>query len=968
MTTIEASPPTRVLVLGPVAVAAAGAVQALPGQQGHVLSLLAAAHPNPVSTEALVDELWLDRPPKSARTGLRVVIARLRERINRAEGSVVHDGGSYRLALADDQLDWMTFDRAVDSAEAKLSTTPGEAADELLAALDMWRGDAFQPFGASPALSVHAAHLSERRREAEELLLTALLQAGRAESAATWATHFVESEPYRERRWEHLMLALYRTGRQAEALRAAQRATTLLREELGIEPGPALRQLETDILNQATHLDEADEPSAASEAVTVDDFLSVLQDRTDRIPIVNDSFVGRTREEARLAGLLEDSRLVSIVGPPGVGKTRLAAQHAASVVNDKVVWLDLVPLTSATILPELAGQLGVRLTDRQGSAAAADALTREPTLLVLDNCEHVVAAVAKLAEALLAACPDLTIVATSRTALTSPSETQLAVAPLAADDAIRLLADRSPGGLEAISSRSELATLVEQLDGIPLSVELAAPTLGSAHSPHLSAQLDASLSVAEGHGRLDPRHRSLNLALEWSFDLLGPDDRDLFASLGAMSGTFTAVDVADLTSNRVEDVGGGLTRLATNGLIQATPLADGQSGWRLLNSIRTYARSRLSADGRLTERERAHAEFHVELVESLAEDLIGPNEDVAVARLQRAPDQLRATHRWLIEQGSVERSAAFTLGLWEYSFFRQHYSHYGWLDDTLAMDGAEELPNIDELLAEAALAAWARDRFTASTKLALRAEAKAAVLGRPVPLPALKARFNVAVHENRLSDALWLLETLLSESSEQANPRHHADNLVVLAMGHAQLGAEEEAKAAAEEGMALAVSTDNPTSISWSRVGIGSAELLSDPAEAARSFSAASRLASTVRNHWVQGMAMAGLVCALRRQERIDQARHLLTEVVDLWGRANATGQLWRACQEAILLLAAQGEREPAARLLAHLDLADHAPPMLPDDQARLDIVRDELKRLDVVVYADHVVGLPQLVAAELHR
>lgn len=393
-------------------------------------------------------------------------------------------------------------------------------------------------------------------------------------------------------------------------------------------------------------------------------------------------------------------------------------------------------------------------------------------------------------------------------------------------------------------------------------------------------------------------------------------------------------------------------------------MADGRTAWRQLNSIRTHARSKLRDEGRLDQQERAHARLQVQLVEEMAALLIGPDEDVAVARLQRAPNQLRSAHRWLIRVGDVESSASFSLGLWEYSFLRQHYSHYSWLDDTLSLSGADELDTSDELLAQASLAAWARDRFASSLSLAEKAETAAAARGRPVPLAALKARFNVAVHENRLPEAFSLLVTLLSESEAQASPRNHADNLVVLAMGQAHLGEGDEAMAAASKSLELATATSNPTSISWAQVGVGSAQLLTDPVEAARSFSAAGRLAGTVRNHWVRGMALAGLVGALRRQGRFEQSRVLLGELVELWGRAHAIGQQWRACQEAVVLLVELGEWGAAARLFNRLDLADHVPPMLPDDAERIGSIADELRQFDVIT--DESAGLWSAVSSAL--
>ncbi len=241
-------------VLGPLTIHTAAGPQAICGQQGLVLAVLAAAHPRSVAGEALLDELWSDRPPSSARTALRVVLTRLRERLRPARVRIVHDGGAYRLDSAEDQLDHLRFLEMIDRATAISAREPLPAADLLRAALDLWRGEPFAPFMDAERIRAVAVHLAEQRRHAEESLVEALLAGGRPAVAATVATTLVEAEPYRELRWEQLMLALYRSGRQAQALHTARRATGLLQEELGIEPWPGLRVLERDILCQAPHL------------------------------------------------------------------------------------------------------------------------------------------------------------------------------------------------------------------------------------------------------------------------------------------------------------------------------------------------------------------------------------------------------------------------------------------------------------------------------------------------------------------------------------------------------------------------------------------------------------------------------------------------------------------------------------------------------------------------------------------
>lgn len=955
-------------VLGPVAICSGGRWEAIRGQQGLALSLLASAHPRPVTVDGLADELWGEGQPATARVGLRVVVNRLRERLGPLAG-ILGQAGTYRLVLDPAALDAAAFGHLVDQARGALTDRPGQAADLLTTALELWRGEPFQPFGASPGLLGAATHLAEQRRDAEELLLDALLADDRPGAAATWATAFVETEPYRERRWEQLMLALYRTGRQAEALQTARRAAAVLREDLGLEPGPGLRRLEADVLAQAPSLVRSGsplservpgrrgrrsragraDPSAApahAEAPTVEGLLAALDALTESVPRPHTSFVGRDAEQTRLATLLDQSRLVTVLGPPGTGKTRLAAEHATATTDLRVVWMDLVPLDGPGVVVQLAARLGVRVDTGDDLVTAVAELRAQPTLLVLDNAEHLRGPVTDLATRLLDLCPALVVLVTSRTALGSAAEARLTLGPLAADDALALLVERSGRAPGSEDERRHLARLVARLDGLPLALELAAPTLGTTPPGELLGQLDAVL--AAGPGPVDHRHGSLAAAIDWSLSLLAEPDRTLFARLGVLSGSYRTRQASDVCGIPVEQCRAGLNRLAAAGLLRAEHGSDGRARWRQLNVVRARSRAELERTGSLGRAQRDHARHHLDLVVRAAVDLAGPAESTAVAALARAADQLLPTHRHLLAAGDAAASAALTLGLWEHTFFRQHFHRYGWLDDTLALPGVEEFEQLDELLAQAALAAWSSDRHVESRTLAARAEAVARQRGRPVPVAALKARFNVAAHERDLVRAGRLLSRLIAESTSRADSRHHSDNLVVASLGFAQLGLVGRARRAAGKALHLAEGVGNPTSVAWARVGLAAAQMSRDPSAAAQSYASSARLAASVRNRWVQGMAMAGLVTALRRQGRNEQARRLLIDVSSLWGQARAIGQLWQACQEAGLLLAAAGEWSAAARVCARLDLADRRYPMLPDDRARLAEISARAARLAV--------------------
>ncbi len=931
----------RLHVLGAVAVSNDGALRSVRGQQGEVLSALIAAYPAAVRTEALFEAIWPGEAPKSAKSGLGVVVHRLRARIAAPTNPIENDGGAYRLALPPTVFDHTGFLSAAAAAQAALdSGQPNAAADQLSSALQLWRGPAVDPFAALPLVQPFAAHLEQRRNEAEELLLGALLEADRNDDAATQATLFVEREPYRERRWELLMTALYRSDRQAEALQAAQRVRQILREDLGIEPSKTLRKLEADILNQEPSLDR---PTTTNAPADIGHFVSKLRTQTRQIPQVTANFVGRTQEILELIDAFESHRLVCIVGPSGAGKSTLAAHYAHGSADRRPIWMALSDVPEAALLSELAGRLGVRV----GTNLASDlteALNGEPTLLVLDSVEGARSAVAEVAEALLAACEGLHILLTGQVAPGSPNERALELGPLTLEAGRSLLLKSAFGGAEhSTIDPGELDVLLRQLDVMPLHLELVAPALRSTPPDQLCQQLSESLCVASSPGQANERHRTLVAAFDWSYGLLSADEADVSETLGVMDGQFTVEDAAVVTGRPINEVRATVSTLASHSLLERG-LATSPPTFRQSPSIRTHARQRLASSGRLAKLENRHTDHYVELVASASEALRGPNEEQAVARLAPVEDQLRATHERLVATGDTRRSAAFARNMWEYSFLRQRFSQFHWLPDTLAMDGIDKLDDYEALLGTAALAAWARNDFARSHLLAKHAEDRAITASKPVPMDALFAQFNVAIHEHQVDDAGRLLIAMLQAAKDSGDDRRISDSLVSLTLGQIQLGQNAEAIATAKRSLRLAQNTGNPTSISWATFALGAARLSSDPHEATRLFAASSRLARTVDNQWVHGMASTSLVTCLRSQGRNERARQILVDVVDVWSRSKSPSLLGRACHETVFVLHALGDRKGAASALEYGEFLDHVAPLMAGDAELLRDLRSEFE------------------------
>ena len=936
----------RVFVLGPVSLATNGTRVALRGQQGALLCALAAAHPSPISTETLIESIWPTSAPKAARSGLRVIMHRLRERVGDAD-AIVHEGHGYRLALADTQLDHKAFVAALETAQSHHDAERfDDAVTVLREALATWRGQAFQPHNDQPALAARANHFEELRRSGEELVVSALLSAGRPDEAAIYATGLVEAEPYRERRWELLMLALYRCGRQAEALQAAQSAARILREDLGIEPCASLRELESAILVQAPHL-------AAERSVDgVDELVMGLGRLTDPVPPTTTSFIGRDDDLERLVDLAERPGIITVVGPPGVGKTRLVAQYARGTVQRRVVWLDLVDIEPDSVAVEIAAQLDHGAGAVAQVGAIVEDFRRSPTLLVFDNCEHVRGIVAELAVAFVQSSPNLKVLATSRSPLGVPEEHCLDLGPLAPESARSLLVDRAFGSAPTGIDPLDLDDLTAQLDLMPLHLELIAPALRTSTPKALVEQLRDSLDVASSVADSNPRHESLAAAIDSSVELLAAADRQLFDAIGVIRDGFAATDVASLLGQSPRQVRRQLSNLVTHSLL-TIDRSSHPPRYRQAVAVRSHARGRLERAGLLTGAERSHTEFCLDAVTRLAPELLGPGEVEAVAELSRLGSQLDATHERLIRSNDAERSSRLSIGLATFALPRRDFPRIGWLTDTLGIPDVEDLDDYHELLATAAFMAWANNKFEESLRLCARAEKAARARSKPVPLKALQSRFMVSPYDSGKDDLLAALVDLSAEFERRGTPRERAGLAIVFTQGFAQAGRIEQAERSAQNAMALAVEADHPSTTARATWALGWARLATDPLAASRLFLASRRIASTVNNRIVEGMTTAALATSALRLGHYAQARSLLVDVIDLAERLNARRQLVLACREAVVLLAESGDEAGAAVVLGIVQLLDGGRRLLPEDHRRFERIAERLDLSTQVVAGD---------------
>jgi predicted ATPase/DNA-binding SARP family transcriptional activator len=624
--------PLELRLLGPVEAAVDGCTLELGGpRQRALLALLALDPGRPVAADRLVEELWHGAPPAGAATTLRTYVSRLRRALG--TDAVVARGGGYALARGD--ADAARFERLLAEGRAALARgAAGAAAERLHAALAFWRGPALADARDADALAREAHRLDELRLDCVETRVEADLALGRHAELVPELRVLVGEQPLRERLWRQLVLALYRAGRQAEALAAYREARELLDRELGLEPGEELRELERAVLRQdVDHVPPAE--------------------TRHNLPAPTTSLVGRNAELAELARLLRAHRLVTVTGLGGSGKTRLALAAAGAQVEAWRGGVWLVDLTAVADPQLVAGAVAdaLPLADRGGDTLPERVRELE-LLLLLDNCEHLADACAELVASLLARCPNVRVLATSRVPLALPAEADYPLDPLPAATAAELFVERASAVRHGADwPRAEVEAICRDLDGLPLAIELAAARAKALSLADIAARLDDRFRFLRAWRRVaDPRHRTLETTMDWSYDLLGSEEQRLLRALSVFAGGADLAAVEAVCAADDEP----LARLVDASLVRA------ESGrYRLLETVRRYAAAKLDDDAV----HRRHAEHYLRVAE-------GANLSVeAVGRGPQRPERvlaeqhnLRAALDWAAEH-DVELALRLLLAL-----------------------------------------------------------------------------------------------------------------------------------------------------------------------------------------------------------------------------------------------------------------------------------------------------------------
>jgi predicted ATPase/DNA-binding SARP family transcriptional activator len=645
-------------VLGPLEVSHDQQVLPIGGpKQRTVLAVLLAHAGRVISADRLIDAVWGETAPPSARRTLQSFVSNLRRLVNDDQERLTSRGAGYVIEAGPVELDSLRFEAQVAAGLSELDVDPTRAATRLRRALEMWRGMPYAGLTHEvPSLAHDAVRLEETRMAAVEGLTEARLRLGEHRLLVPDLQELVREYPFRERLLGQLMVALHRSGRSTEALRAYREGRRIFGEELGTEPGKALQNLEQGILLHDERLELAtiSEPPSWPRYVT--------------------SLVGRRQQIEELTAMIERQRLVTMVGPPGVGKTRLAAETLARLDGpERVYWVDLVGIDAGAgrVVGRMANALAIPETIGTPPRQLILARLRErDSLVVLDNCEHLLDEAAELSALILRNVETARLLATSREPMRLDGEHVFRVPPLAVPqrqssdwdalleyESIALLAARADaatgGSLRSEAGGGAAADIVTRLDGLPLAIELAAGKLRSVSLQELNQRLEDRFRIlVDGDPTARPTHRSLEAALQSSHASLSSDERDLLHCLAVFQSSFDAEAahaVATSTDLDAARVAPALTRLVDQSLVVAE--VETITRYRLLESVRQFALDRADP-ARLEAAFRRHRDHFLARAGQVRTEMVGPSIGAWLQRARADHDNYLAAVRWSLDRGS----------------------------------------------------------------------------------------------------------------------------------------------------------------------------------------------------------------------------------------------------------------------------------------------------------------------------
>ncbi len=778
---------------------------------------------------------------------------------------------------------------------------PIRVADQLQSALACWRGSAFEEFAEFDWARVEAVRLDELRANAREDLIDARLACGEHAVLVGELEALVADSPLRERLWRQLITALYRSGRSAEALQRASALRTVLREEVGLEPSPALRELEARVLNDDPTLLQS--PVASRRATP------------RRLPAESTQLVGRADELSQLGDRLRTSRLLTLAGPGGVGKTRLALRLAGDFWDefDGEVFVALLAPVHDPSSTVAAIATAVDVQQRQHLSieeTLLEYLRGRRALLVLDNCEHLRATVAPLADRLLGLCPEVSLLTTSREVLGLPGEQVWRVRPLeiAPQDAstetiseapaTRLFVERATAARPSFAPQPDdlraIAEIVRRLDGLPLAIELAAARVGAMSPADLAGRLDQRFELLGGtQTSMVARHRTLQDLVAWSFDLLDAEEQRLFARLCVFAGSF-GLDAAegvcgdeDLSSSRISRL---LANLVDKSMVQLVD--ENIPRYRVLETLRDFGNEQLDRR-RTVQRSFAACPLVPGPGPALRRRLGRPRRSRR-GRRRSTPtfDNLRSAHHWSLENADADLGLLLVAALREYAARCMHAEITSWADAAIAIPGADEHERFPVVVAVAAYGRFVRGDLEGAIELGDQAIAAAERLGVDCSGLAERTLGNAWFYRNDVVlGAEWMDRMIASARSGSAARLTHA--LYMRSVSFTSVGDNVKGAQYAGEARAAAAACGSPTAKAQALYALGLALESTDPEEAAAHLQRAADVALGAGNRWIQAFALTEVLWLQAREGQPREALERYSDVIEIWYRGGDWANQW---------------------------------------------------------------------------
>jgi predicted ATPase/DNA-binding SARP family transcriptional activator len=922
-------------VLGPLEIERAGRVLS-PGSwfQRRLLAALVMAGGATVSIDRLIDVLWGDEPPPTARNSLQSHVARLRATVGASDPLVTRPPG-YALDRERVTVDVWRFEAAVERARGAAGGDARATAQQLATALRWWRGEPYGGF-ADEHVDREARRLEQLRVEARRLLADAQLRAGDVHAAVETATRLRLDEPLREDVTLTAARGLGAAGRVPEALDALRDHRDRLADELGLDPSPAVAVVEQQLLRGEVPRVTGPEPADAGEREPVE-----VQEHGRRTrsagpappPRGGAPTVGREADRARIAAALTTAQVVTLVGPGGVGKTRLAADVAHEVAGGSAVaWVDLARVQDpADVGAAIVDALGAPVPDPSDGEATAATLARFRGLLVLDSCEHLLGAVTALLDRALREPASVRLLTTSRERLDLPGEQVLVIRPLPVpaaaaasmeDPAVALFLQRlTAAGGEPVAP-AHAAEVAAAVAGLPLGLELAAARAATLPVETLVTRLRADLQVLAGSARrYGDRQRTLVDVIAWSHDLLAEGERVLFRRLSVFAAAFGIQDAERVAADAAlppPAVVDGLARLVEQSMVARV----GRDRYRLLEPLRRFAADALAAAEDAAATAQRHRELFLDLAARADAELPTRAEGSTVDELERALPDLRAVHVRALAAGDLGTVAQLAGQLYRFAYLQARGDLLAWGLPLVAH--GQDVPRDDRL--RALTAATVVTQWRGDLEEAHRLEQLlAAALHDEELAPWTAVHVAEAIGDVRLglgdpggaASAYGRARTL-------ARCLEHGGLLASatadLAIARAFQGRNTEAERAAREACELAAEAAVPSVRSLAAYALGETLAPNEPDAALEAFDLARREASTVGARFFEGIARTADVALRGRHGDPHEALIRYRDALQVWHDAAADSFVLTTLRNLVVLLVRVGADAAAVTLEAALD------------------------------------------------